>query len=135
MQKIIEQELGGNEEKAKDIVQYTWEKDEEAFYYCNNYRDVFKVKFTGKRWFLLSRWGSGSKIYQYKYLECSSEDRDLLRMGLDYDGISHGNEDEFYTTREEVLEIGFNRIKNTMEHAINEFNKDNFKLIQYKNKN
>jgi hypothetical protein len=135
MQKIIEQELGGDEEKAKDIVQYTWEKDEEAFYYCNNYRDVFKVKFTGVRWFLLRKWSSGSKIYQYKYLECSSPERDLLRMGLDYDGISHGNESIFYTTREEALEKGFNNIKRTMDDAIETFNKDNFKLIQYKNKN
>jgi len=34
MQKIIEQDLGGNEEKAKSIVKYTWEKDEIAYYFC-----------------------------------------------------------------------------------------------------
>ncbi len=132
MQKIFEQQLGGNKEQAEKIVKYTWEKDEIAFYFCSTYRDVFKVQFTGVRWFMLSRWGNGDKIYQYKYLE-SSGDHNLQTKGIERDGISQGHEDEFYTTKEEAIERAFRYIKRVNDDAMETFKKDMNRITLYEN--
>jgi len=131
MQKIIEQDLGGNEEKAKSIVKYTWEKDEIAYYFCTAHRDVFKVQFTGERWFILGRWGNGEKIYQYKYLESSG--KHYLETKADNNGISHGSEDIFYTTKEEAILIGIEFIETQKYSALETFEKDMQKILKYKN--
>lgn len=130
MQKIFEQRLGGNKEQAEKEVKYTWEKDEIAYYFCTSHRDVFKVQFTGVRWFLLSRWGNGNKIYQYKYLE-SSGNHNLQTKGIDRDGISHGDEEEFYTTKEEAIERAFRYIKRVNEDAMETFSKDMSRITKY----
>ena len=131
MRKIFKQDLGGDEIKAKDIVKYTWEKDEIAYYYCSTFREVFKVEFTGQKWFLLSRWGDGRKIYQYKYLECSDATRSLSSQGDK--GISHGEEDEFYTTKEEAIERGIRSIEYHLKDAIEKHDKDLKGLLTYAN--
>ena len=127
MQKIIEQELGGDKEKAKDIVKYTWAKDEIAFYFCPTFNDVFKIQFTGERWFLLSRWSKGDKIYQYKYLESSG--RDITYAGEK--GISHGNENVFYTTKEEAIERGIRYTEYQLNEAIDKHKSDLARLMTY----
>ncbi len=134
MQKIIEQNLGGNEEVAKTIVKYTWEKDEIAWYFCNSFRDVFKVQFTGERWFLLSRWGDDRKIYQYRFLESSGE-HELKLKGLDNNGISHGEEESFYTTKEEALSRGYRFINRIKDNAIKDFENDMERLNTYEKLN
>ncbi len=129
MQKIIEQRLDGSEEQANLDAQYTWEKDEIAWYFSPIYRDIFKVKFTGKRWLVGNRWGR-DKIYQYEYLE-SSGNHNLKKQGLNFDGISHGYETSFYTTKEEAFSKGLMCITRDKEDALETFEKDFKKLIQY----
>lgn len=133
MQKIIDQKLGGSEETAKLQAQYTWEKDEVAWYFCKTYRDVFKVQFTGKHWIVGNKWRY-DKIYQYKYLESSNEHHNLVTKGLYNDGISHGSEDEFYTSKQEALTIGFRYIERVKKRAIEEFEKDSARLKGYEQK-
>ena len=73
MQKIIKQDLGGGEEEANKTAEYTWQKDETAWYFCSIYNDVFKVKFTGKHWLIGNKWGR-YKVYQFEYVESSKKD-------------------------------------------------------------
>ncbi len=131
MRKIIKQELGGDEETAKQLAEYTWQKDEEAWFYCNIYRNVYKVKFTGEHWLIGNKWGR-TKIYQYRYLQ-SSGLQDLSRCGLNYNGISHGDEEDFYTTFEEAIEFGYRCIKRTIDDAIEKFREDSVRLSIYEN--
>ena len=129
MQKIIKQDLCGSEETAKSLAQYTWQKNEIAWYFDTTYRDIFKVEFTGEHWIVGNKWGR-SKIYQYKYLESSGE-HELNRKGLDYNGISHGNEEFFYTTKQEALTRGFRFIEAVKNEAILTFEKDMNRLNVY----
>jgi len=133
MQKIIVQDLCGDEETAKKEAKYTWQKGEIAWYFCTNYRDVFKVEFTGERWISGNKWRY-EKIYQYKYLECSG-DHDLNSKGLEDDGISHGEEGLFYSTKEEALARGFMCIKTIKNYALETFEKDLNRLKEYKKNN
>ncbi len=128
MQKIILQNLSGDKEIAKTQVIYTWQKDDIAYYFCTTFRDVFKVQFTGERWFIPYRWGNDSKIYQYKYLDSSSPSN-LSHRGEN--GVSHGSEDEFYTTKEEAIERGIRYINNVFNAAIKEYSEDSKKIMNY----
>ena len=133
MQRILDQELDGSQEQAETIAIYTWEKDEIAWYFCNIYKDVFKVQFTGKHWLSGNKWRF-NKIYQYRYLESSSS-KDLSRKGLDEDGISHGQEDIFFTTKEEAIEKGLKWVNRHFDNAKDEFTKDINKLNLYSEEN
>lgn len=137
MQKILNQDLGSNPEEAQKLVKYTWEKDEIAYFFCPNYRAVFKVKFTGYRWFFLERWSEYSrKIYQFKYLECSKQKQNKIihRMGVDNNGIAHREENVFYSTKEEAINVGMNYVEKTAMDAIKLFEKDMQTLKDYENK-
>ena len=129
MQKIIEQDLSGHLETANTNAIYTWEKDEIAWYFCRTYNDVFKVQFTGKHWLSGNKWRY-NKIYQYKYLESSGE-HNLATKGIDRDGISHGDENEFYTIKEEAIEIGLKYINRVFNDAIETHKKDTLKLSKF----
>lgn len=132
MQKIITQDLGGSEETAKEKAQYTWQKDEIAWYFNLSYKDVFKVKFTGERWIIGNAW-SRRKIYQYQYL-ATSGDHDLKRMGLDNNGISHGEEEEFFTTKDEAVAKGFKYLQREKDYFMREYEKNMLKLMSYNTK-
>lgn len=128
MQKIIEQKLTGSKESADLIAEYTWGENEIAWYFCMSYHDVFKVQFTSEHWLAGNKWG-WDKIYQYKYLEDSGGDHELLYTVED--GINHGNEVIFYTTKKEAINRGvfvLNHIKNT---AIKKYNEDMKRLTLY----
>jgi len=123
MKKVFEQDLGGNQEIAKRHVKYTWQKDEIAYYFCKTYKNVFKVQFTGENWFLLHRYiGSVTKIYQFKYLECSNGE-DVSAKGYDSSGISHSEEDVFYTTKQEAIAEGDEYLIAKAKEAIESFEK------------
>lgn len=130
MQKIHPQNLSFNKEEAENEVIYTWEKDEIAYYFCSIYNVVFKIQFTGERWFLHYRWGNDEKIYQYKYLECS-DGRNVSRQGADASGISHSNEGTFFTTQEEAIEQGIRIIERRLSDAIKEHDTQLKSLVSY----
>lgn len=126
MQKIIEQNLNDPEVKAL----YTWEKDETAWLFNTVYRYVFKVKFTGGRWLSVRR----EKIYQFYYLD-SSVNHELKVKELDYhNGVSHDNEEAFYTTREEAINLGIRYIEREKELALLKYEKDLKRINEYKEK-
>lgn len=131
-QKIIEQRLSGSEETAELEAKYTWKKDEIAWYYCNTFKDVFKVQFTGKNWLIGNKWGR-SKIYQYKHLDDHSGDHDIAREGLDHDGISHSNENNFYTTKEAVVHEALRHIEAIKDYALKEYEEDKEKIKKFAN--
>lgn len=132
MQKILDQKLSGSEEDAKAKAIYTWEKNEIAWIFNTTYLDVFKVKFTGEHWLCGNKWG-WYKIYQYRYLECSGE-HFLNSMGLNDDGISHDEEDKFYSTKEEALNRGYRCIVRIRNEAVKDFEKVMKRLGEYKQK-
>lgn len=118
MKKVLEQDLGGNQDIAKRHVKYTWQKDEIAYYFCRTYKNVFKVKFTGENWFLLHRYiSTTTKIYQFKYLECSNGE------DVSEKGISHSEEDVFYTTKKEAIDEGNEYLVAKAKEAIESFEK------------
>lgn len=126
MQKIIKQDLGGSEKQADKEARYTWQKNEIAWYFCTNYHDLFEVKFTGNHWLSGNKWRR-DKIYQYKYLS-STGDHDLNRMGLNNDGISHHDEDDFFTNRSEALVQGNRYLKRVFKDATKKYNDDMLRL-------
>jgi hypothetical protein len=130
MQKIFKQDLSGGLETAKVNAIYTWEKDEIAWYFCTIHNDVFKVQFTGEHWLSGNKWRY-NKIYQYKYLESSGE-HNLAAKGLDYDGISHGDEHEFYTTKEEAIELGLRYVNNVFNDAVEKYKTNILKLSKFR---
>lgn len=132
MQKIIKQDLGNSEEIANSIAEYTWAEDEIAWLFDSTWRDVFKVQFTGKHWLSGNKWGR-DKIYQYRFLDSSGE-HDLKRKGLDNDGISHDDEDDFYTTKEEALSRGIRHISNKLQSSVDEHIEDLKRLQDFNNK-
>lgn len=129
MQKINKQNLGGGLEDAKLLAEYTWKKDEVAWYFCTAHNDVFQVRFTGNNWLSGNKWGR-DKIYQYTYL-ASSGSHDLKRKGLNNDGISHGDENEFFTTKQEAIESGLRFINNNLNSALDEYRQYSTKLMNY----
>lgn len=129
MQKIIKQKLDGSESQANEEAQYTWEKDEIAYYFCRTFSDVFKIQFTGEHWLSGNRWGR-NKIYKFRYLEGSS-DEDFSRKGLYSDGVSWGSEDDFFTTKEEAILVGIKYISKVFSRAKDEFEKAYEKLSTY----
>ena len=132
MQKILRQNLGNDVELAKKIVKYTWEKDEIAYFFCQNYRAVFKVKFTGKKWFLLDKWKEYSeKIYQFQYLESSKKKHKVETFGSDSNGIVHRNEEIFYSTKEEALSVAIKYVEKIAMDAIRIYEKDMLSLNEY----
>lgn len=128
MRKIVEQNLPSDPESAEEQAIYTWQKDEIAFYFCSIFKDVFEVQFTGERWLIQSRWGNDSKIYQYRYINSSSPS-DLHYRGEK--GISHGNEEIFYTTKEEAIEEGLRYIESELNEAVKEHDKNLAKIMGY----
>jgi hypothetical protein len=128
MRKVVTQNLSGDPEIAKTQVIYTWEKDEIAYYFCPNFKDVFEVQFTGKRWILPSKWGNDSKIYQYRYIGSSSPNN-LQYRGEN--GISHDNEEVFYTTKEEAIEHGLWYLAKELKLATQEHDRDLAKIMEY----
>lgn len=129
MRKIIDQQLDGSIESAKEKVIYTWQKDEIAWYFDTTWCDVFKVKFTGECWLSGNKWNY-NKIYQFEYLDCSGN-HDLKKKGLNDNGISHGEERLFYTLPEEALEKGYEYIETNLKEAQAKYNKDNDRLEAY----
>jgi hypothetical protein len=130
MQKIISQDLSGSETEANKIAEYTWEEGEIAWLF--DYDKVYRVIFTGKRWIIGNKWGR-NKIYQFKYLEGSCG-RDVKYLGLDNDGISHSNEDMFYTTKQEALTRCYRYIDRVKQNAIEEHYKTYHELKKYEEK-
>ncbi len=130
MQKIIKQDLGGSEEQAREKAQYTWVKDEIAWMFDANYRDIFKVKFTGEHWIVGNKWGR-EKIYQYQFLDSSGEHNLKLKGHNNEDGISHDSEDAFFTDKKDALNAGYDYIAIVREDAINRFDKDSKRLMEY----
>ena len=131
MQKTIEQDLSGSETKASEIAQYTWAKDEIAYYYCYIYRDVFKVEFTGKHWLSGNKW-KYNKIYQYKCID-SSGDQSRLDPSHEYN-VSHDDEKFFFTERQEAIDCAKSHIKKRKDDAISEYDKDLLRLLEYQEK-
>jgi hypothetical protein len=130
MQKILKQRLGGNKEEAEKNAVYTWQKDEMAYYFCNIYNVVFKVQFTGEHWFILSRFGDGEKIYQYKYLDGSDLVTTEYKTKQD-NGLSHRSEDSFFTTKEEALEQGIRIIERRLLDSTKDHDKQLKSLMDY----
>ena len=120
MQKIIKQDLGGSEIDAQKKAQYTWKKGEIAWYFCNTWRNLFEVKFTGKHWIIGNRW-SREKIYQYKYLSSTSG---VDIKGLHNDGISHGSESSFFSERSEALAQANRILTSDINNKIDTYNED-----------
>jgi hypothetical protein len=130
MQKIISQDLSGSEEQAQAIVEYSWQEGEIAWLHA--FPDVYRVQFTGKRWLVGNQW-SRRKIYQFKYLE-GSDGRDVETMGLDRNGISHDQEDFFYTTKQEAIERCIRYLINIRNMALNSYEKDWYRLKKFEEK-
>ena len=128
MQKIITQIISGDPEIAKTQVIYTWEKDEIGYYFCTNYKDVFEVQFTGERWFLPYKWSDAVKIYQYRFIGSSSPNN-LQYRGEN--GISHGEEEKFYTTKEEAIEYGLRWLAKSLKMATEEHDSYLAKIMRY----
>ncbi len=125
MQKIIKQELSGSLANAEQTAQYTWEKDEIAWYFCSTYNDVFKVKFTGAHWISGNKW-SYEKIYEYEFLDKSSNER------REKEGeVSHHEEDIFYSTKQEAIDRGIAIIKNAKAHYLKRFEDNMKRLIKF----
>ncbi len=127
MQKIINQNLGGSEEQAKEKAEYTWVKGETAWLFESITRDVCKVEFTGEHWLIGNKWGR-EKIYQFLHLENSSDSEFAFK------GISHDSEDSFFTTKKEALDRGYNYIGRVREDALKQFNQDSKRLMEYAKK-
>ena len=130
MQKIFEQKLGGSEDDAEKEAKYTWQKDEEAWYFDTILRNVNKVKFTGEHWLIGNKWGR-TKMYKYEYLE--SSDPEKLKNLNDENKKSYDVEEVFYTTKEEVFELAFKYIKNEKDNAEKIYDRDFAALYAYKN--
>lgn len=130
MQKILEQDLSGSENEALLKVEYTWQKDEIAYFFDTNYCDVFKVRFTGDNWLSGNKW-SRKKIYKFKYLE-SSGDHEFKTRGSDVNHrYSHTEEDKFYTNKKEALERGFKYIEAIKNDALKTFESNKIRLNLY----
>ncbi|MEI8253242.1 MAG: hypothetical protein WCG25_05930 [bacterium] len=133
MQKIIKQNFEGlSLEDAGKQAEYTWQKDEIAFYFCYIYCDVFKVRFTGKHWLIQNgRFSNPEKIYQYEYLDGSDPSNYHLQTPNPEEKISHGKEDVFFTTKEECISKGLGYIKYIKKDALKKFKTDLAKLTTY----
>lgn len=131
MQKIIKQDLSGNEETAKQKAQYTWEKDEEAWYFCTTFEDVFKVKFTGEHW-LAGNERRRKKIYQYEYLESSDPESHSFDNTSSVKKISHSEESIFSATKKQAIARGLRYIKKAKDEIIKECDEAKAKLLAYK---
>ena len=129
MQKIIEQRLDGGQEKSNLEAKYTWQENEEAYYFCTTYRDVFKIKFTGNKWLSGNGWG-WRKIYQYEFIESSGE-HNLKEKGLDRDGKSHDEESVFYTEKQEAIDRGKRYLEGTLKDALDKYENDMIRLSRY----
>ncbi len=131
MKKIIKQQLDGDEETAKEVAQYTWQKDEIAWYFCRNYHDVFKVRFTGEHWLIGNKWGR-EKIYQFEHLESSNPDKYTFSPGSLKEKISHGEEWMFCTEKEEALDEGIRILSDRKNEAIKTLKEEIKRLIKKK---
>ena len=129
-QKIIKQELNGSDLGALAIAKFTWKKDEIAWYFCNSFRDVFRVQFTGEHWLSGNKW-SREKIYQYKYLDTSG--RELEYTGDNGNRISHSNEENFYTTKEAAVERALSYINAVKKRALKSCREDKIRIEKYAN--
>jgi hypothetical protein len=133
MQKIIKQNFEGlSLEEAEQQAEYTWQKDEIAFYFCYIYCDVFKVRFTGKHWLIQSgRFSNPEKIYQYEYLDGSDLSSRHLQTSNPEEKVSHSKEEIFFTTKEDAISKGLEYIKFIKKDALKKFRKDLAKLTTY----
>ncbi len=134
MQKIIEQDLGGGEEYANNNAQYTWEKDEIAWYFCTSFKLIYKIKFTGKHWLSGNKW-SRNKIYEYVKLECSADkDSNLYSHKMSGEDLfSWSEENNFYTEREEVIQRALNNIERIKDNALKEYQEKLDHINHYRN--
>lgn len=130
MQKIINQDLGGSETEANKIAQYTWTEGEIAW--LADYEKIYRVIFTGQKWIIGNKWGR-KKIYQFKYLEGSCG-RDVSTLGLDDNGISHREEESFYTTKQEALDRCYRYIVRVKDAALDEHYKRYCELKKFEEK-
>ena len=128
MQKIIKQNLTGDKESANAEAEYTWSKDEIAFYFCTIYNDVFKVKFTGGHWLAGNKWG-WNKIYEFEYLECSNPKNNRFEFGTP---ISLGKEHIFYDSKAQAVAMGLRHLKRLKEEAEKDFATNTAKLLAYR---
>ena len=127
-QKIIEQRLDGDLETAKEKAQYSWQKDDIAWYFCYIFKDVFKVRFTGEHWLSGNKWGY-NKIYQFEYLDSSG--RDLRYVGENGDRISHREESNFFTTREAAIKRALRFVEIEKEEALKKYEEDKLRIEKY----
>ncbi len=126
MQKIFKQHLGGPKEIAQKEAKFTWEKEEEAWYFCIILRNVFQVRFTGEHWLSGNTWRR-QKIYQYEYIASSHTDFQSQFLKK----ICFGPEQYFYTSKNEAIMRGLRHIGKTKEKAPEAYKKDKARLLAY----
>jgi hypothetical protein len=130
MQKVFTQTLQGDKESAETKAIYTWQKDEIAWFFDSNYRDVFKVQFTGNHWLSGNKWGY-EKVYEYKYLESSGIHEYKINASDEDRGISHEIENLFFTSKEDAVAYGIYYLKRVKNDAISTFRKDLKRITDY----
>lgn len=132
MQKIILQDLSGRKASAERKAKYTWRRNEKAWYFCPIFRNIYQIKFTGKRWLSGNKWNR-IKIYEFEYIQ--SLDPKLKIEGCEEkDKFSHQEENVFFTTKNEAIRLGMRYITQIKDNAMLTFEKDMDKLRSFKEK-